>query len=246
MPTPAIALKVKKFRRRFGIAAPRVTIRPHLGRRWTVAALSGGAAVIAIIVWSIAQYGETAALKGELAALKERMNTTQAELSEYSQSRGTEQNVVEIERTAQRQLADRIRILERENSGLKEEIALFERLVPPMPGEEALVRVERVRVTKDGEGGLYRYRVLLRFQGGKQMREFRGRLQVRVTFSLAGKDQALTLPDKSEQAADYQIEIKQFMRKEGSFTLPSGARLKSVEASVFQGDTLKARANAQL
>lgn len=246
MPSPAITLRVKKFRRRFGITAPRVAVRAHHGWHWNTAILAGGGAVIAVLAWSFAQYGETAALKAELSTVREQLQGTQGELGRYRQSSGTEQNVVEMERTAQRQLASRLKALEAENAGLKEEIALFERLVPPAAGNETLVRVERLRVSKDGDGGLYRYRLLLGFQGTKQIREFRGRLQLRVNYAVGGRDQQLALPAQGDSAAEYQVDIRHFLRKEGVITLPPGARLKGVEASVFQGDTLKAKGSAQL
>ncbi len=198
------------------------------------------------MVWSVAQYGETAQLKAELASVREQLQAAREETVRLRSVSGTEQNAVEMERTAQRQLVSRLKALEAENVGLKEENALFERLVPPAAGNEAVVRVERLRVARESEGGQYRYRILLAFQASKQLRDFRGRLQFKAVISQEGRDQQLTFPAPTEAAGDYQVEIHHFLRKDGILTIPRGARLKSVEAYVFQGDTLKAKGLAQL
>jgi hypothetical protein len=92
----------------------------------------------------------------------------------------------------------------------------------------------------------FRYRVLISFHSGKQTPEFRGRLEFLVTFVQRGKSQETVIPSRREPAREFQVEVRNFLRKEGGFELPSGARLQSVEARVLQGDTLKARCVAQL
>ena len=246
MPTPAVTLKLKKFRRRFGIAAPKVAVRTHLAWQWYVAALVGGIAIVATIVWSLAQYGETASLRRESERLNKLLLAADDELLRLRSATGTEQNAVQMERTAQEQLIARLKVLEGENAALKEDIALFERLVPPADGNASVVRVERLRVTQEPEPGHYRYRLLVGFQASKQIPDFKGRLQLLVVFVLGGKDQQMPLPGGKDLAADYQLDVRHFLRKEGGFVIPAGARLKSVEVRVFQGDTLRAKRLAQL
>lgn len=246
MATPAVTLKLKKFRRRFGIAAPRVAVRPHVPWQWYVAAILGGGVLVAAIAWSVAQQGEASSLTKELDLTRGQLLAAQDELLRLRSTSGTEENAVQMERSAQQQLLGRIKILENENAGLREEISLFERLVPPADGNESVVRIERLRVVKESQSGQYRYRLLLGFQPSKQIREFRGRLQIRITLALAGKDQQVVLPGPKDAASEYLIEIRHFLRKDGVLSLPPEAKLKSIDALVFQGDTLKAKASAQL
>ena len=245
MATPAVTLKLKKFRRRFGITAPRVAVRPHLPWQWYVAAIAGGIALVASIVWSVAQQGEAASVQRELEQVRLRLLAADDELLRFRSASGTGENAVQMERTAQQQLLSRIKSLENENAGLKEEIALFERLVPPGDGGEAVVRVERLRLAKENQPGQYRYRLLLGFQPSKQNKEFKGRLQLRILYSSVGKDLQMILPAAKDSTPEYLLETRHFLRKEGMIVLPADARLKSVEALVFQGDTLKAKAAAQ-
>jgi hypothetical protein len=88
--------------------------------------------------------------------------------------------------------------------------------------------------------------VLISFHSGKQTPEFRGRLEFLVTFVQRGKSQEMVIPSKREPAREFQVEVRNFLPKEGGFEFPLGARLQSVEARVLQGDTLKARRVAQL
>lgn len=245
MPTPAVTLKLKRFRRHFGIAAPRVIIRSHIRWQWYAAGLAALIVVVASIAWSLARQGEAWQMRQEIQNLREQLADGSAELARLRVSAGTEQNAVQMERTTQQQLLSRIKVLELENAGLKEDISLFERLVPA-DGDESSVRIERLRVTPDVELGRYRYRLLLGFQPSKQVREFKGRLQLVAVIMQSGRERELMIPGGQESSAEYGVEVKNFLRKEGGFSIPSGAKLKSVEARLVQGDTVRAKRLAQL
>ena len=127
---------------------------------------------------------------------------------------------------------------------LKEDMRLFERLIPSA-GNDGAIRLESFRVVPDGPQR-YRYNAHLAFQSGKQAPKFPGRLQLLVIFSLAGKRQEMLLPAKGADAGAFDVEFRRVLRKEGVFEIPSGGTLGSVEARVLQGDTLKAKRMAQL
>ncbi|MBS1198411.1 MAG: hypothetical protein H6R18_2196 [Proteobacteria bacterium] len=244
MPNPAITLKLKRFRQRFrqrfGITAPRVTVRTHYGWHWYIA---GGFALLLLVVlgaWWLAQHDEAVQMRSELAGLRQSLGDAQAELDKLRSTAGTEQSVVRIERSTQQQLAARLKAMEQENSALKEDVALFEKLVPAT-GAESVLRVERLSVISSAEPGRYRYRLLVAFQPSKEEREFRGRLQLIVTAVQAGKEIHLQLPQAKDPPADYLVEMRHFLRKEGNIALPVGAKIKSVEARILQGGNLKAK-----
>lgn len=244
MPTPAVNLRVRKFRRRFGITAPRVVVRTHLSWYWYVV---GGVLIVLLafaIAWSMLQRGEAGERQRELDSLRHQVRELDDELLKLRSTAGTEQNAVQMERSTQQQLVNRVKTLESENAALREDMLLFERLIPAT-GDEASIRLESFRVAPDGPQR-FRYRVLLAFQSAKQVHEFRGRLQFLAVFSLGGKQQELLIPAKRENTGEFQVEVRHFLRKEGSFELPAGAKLQSVEVRVFQGDTLKAKRLAQL
>ena len=244
MPIPAVTLKLKKFRRHFGITASRVVVRSHLPWQWLSLAGLVLFVLVVSVVWLVLQGNEAGVMGRELENLGRQLQEQRVELDLLRSTAGTGQNAVSIERAAQHQLLAKIEGLERENGALKEDILVFERLIP-VDSEEAVVRIENFRVIR-GLGTTYRYRLLLAFQPAKKSLEFRGRLQLAVSFLLAGKEQQLLFPDSGAASGDYQLELKRFLHREGLFELPPGAELKAVEARVLQGATLKPKRLAQI
>ena len=244
MPTPAVSLKIRRFRRRFGIMAPRVVVRGHLAWQWW---LLGGGLVLALMlaaVWLVMQHNEAGTLGREMESLRQQLAAQRDELQVLRSMAGTEKNAVHMERAAQQQLLNQVQGLERENASLKEDILLFERLIPVV-GEEAAVRIENFRLTPEAKGR-YRYRLLLAFQPSKLVPEFRGRLQLAIVYALGGKEQQLVLPARGSATSDFQVELKHFLRREGVIELPVEGSIKSIEARILLGDTLKAKRMAQL
>lgn len=244
MLTPAVALRVKKLKRHFGITAPRVVVRTRLSWCWYAV----GAILIVLIVfqiaWSILQRSEAGGTGRELDSLRHQVRELEEELLKLQSTAGTGQNAVQMERSTQQQLLARIKTLGSENAALKEDMLLFERLIPA-EGDGPSIRLESFRVVPDGAQG-FRYRVFLAFQSGKQVPEFRGRLQFLATFSLAGKQLELLIPAERENPGEFQVKVRHFLSKEGAFELPVGAQLQSMEVRVLQGDTLKAKRLMQL
>jgi hypothetical protein len=244
MPTPAVSLRLRRFRNRFGIAAPKVVVRSQLPWRWLALPILLLVLLIALLGWMFLQRNQVGEVGRELQEIRARFLQQQEELSLLRSTAGTGQNAMSIERAAQRNLLSRIKDLEQENAALKEDMLLFERLIPVV-GDEDVLRLEGLRVVKD-DSGRYRYRLLVAYQPSRNKPEFSGRLQLVVDYLLAGRVEQLLLPGKAEAASDYQVSLKHFLRREGGFQLPEGAQLKSVEARIFQGATLLGRQSAQL
>lgn len=244
MPTPAVTLRLRRFRRRFGISAPKVVVRSHLPWPWLVLPALLLALLLGAIGWLLAQRSEAGSLGQELEVLRQQMLVQREELNILRSTAGTGQNTANIERATQQQLLGRIQSLEAQNAALKEDILLYERLIP-VAGDGASIRVDTFRVAQEAQGR-FRYRLLLAFQPDKQSPEFRGRLQLVINFTQAGKKLQQILPDKRESLAEYQLELKHFLRREGVFELPEGALLQDIEARILQGDTLKSKRLAQL
>lgn len=244
MPSPAISLRIRKLRRRFGVSAPRLVVRQHVS--WPLVAgsliLLVGFALVAL--WLVVDRNQVGALGRELDVLRGKVQSQADELAVLRSSAGTEKSIVNIEMAARQSLAVRLKGLEEENAILKEEVRLFERLILSS-GEEASVRVESFRVISDGEGG-YRYRLILAFRPGGRMVDFRGRLQFYVKFERDGRSHVLLLPEKKETSSAYSLEFKALLRREGGLEIPPGAVVKAVEVRILQGDTLKVARIAQL
>lgn len=243
MPTSVVSLKLKRFRYRFGISAPRVVVRSHVPWQWLVPPFVLLALLLAVGGWLVAQKKEAGVLGAEVESLRQQLKAQSDELSVLRTMAGTGQSAVSIERAAQQQLLGKIQGLEAENAVLREDILLFERLIP-IAGEGTSIRIENFMVLKEAETR-FRYRLLLAFHSDKQTPDFRGRLQLAIKYANGGKVLQLLLPEGRDNAAEFQLEIKHFLRREGGFELPAGAVLQGVEARVLQGDTLRAKRLAQ-
>lgn len=244
MPTPAVTLRIRKFRRRFGILAPKVVVRSHLPLRWYILLIALFALLMLSLGWLMAQRNEAGVLGRELEVLRLQLQSQSEELSVLRSSAGTEQSAASIERATRQQLLSRIKVLESENAMLKEDMLLFERLIPVV-GEVAAVRIENFRVVTD-IGGRYRYRLLLVYQPDRQLPEFRGTLQLAIQYTQSGKVLRMLVPEAEGGRHEGLVEVRHFLRREGGFVLPAGAVLQGVEARLYLGDALKSKRMAQL
>lgn len=235
----AVSLRIKRFRRRFGITAPKVAVHSHYP--WLIGALTLSLLLALLMLGGLLSKGDTVS-GADVDSLKTQLALQQEELNLLRSTVGTGQNAVSIERAAQRQLLSRISVLEHENVALKEDMLIFERLIPS-PDRRPSLRIESFRVIDDTElSGNFRYRILLAYQHTAQdPAEFHGQYEVLVKFRSAGKIGEKLFPEKK----DAPVSVRHFLRREGFFDLPTGAKLISAEARVYQGGTLKAKRLAE-
>lgn len=219
-------------------------MRSYLPLRWYVLSLTLFALLMVSLGWLMAQRNEAGQLGRELEESRQQLLAQSDELSVLRSSAGTEQSAVNIERAARQQLLSRIKALESDNAMLKEDMLLFDRLIPAA-GETAAVRVENFKVVGAG-GGRYQYRLLMVYQPDKQLPEFRGFLQLEIQYAHSGRSARMLVPEPKDLKRDGGVEIRHFLRREGGFVLPTGAVLQGVEARLYQGDVLKSKRMAQL
>lgn len=244
MQTPAVTLRLKRFRRRFGITAPKVVVRSHLPWQWLSLLIVLFALFVGAVGWLLAQRNEAGVLGLEIEQLRQQLLVQQDELNALRSAAGTGQNAISIERATQQQLLGKIQVLEAQNVALKEDILLFERLIPAA-GESGVIRVENFRVVRESSGS-YRYRLLFAYLSDRQSPDFRGGFQLVVDYVLSGQRGRLVLPDGRGAGEGYQLELKHFLRREGVFELPAGATVQGAEVRVVQGGTLRFKRAAQL
>jgi hypothetical protein len=236
---------LKQIRQRFGIAAPRMTVQTHVAWYWRmlglVVVLSCSLALAAWIYDAgrrFAGFDRGEALQ-ELSALRESVARLSKEAVVLRAGVNASESKLQIERTAQAQLGKQVKALEEENARLKEDLAFFENLIPSEQRDYKLL-INRFRVDPGGLPGEFRYRLLL-LQGGRRDKPFQGNLQLLVTLQDEGKDAIITLPEQGA-AQNYKISFKYFQRIEGTFRVPPGAQVKSVQVRIFEAGSSEARA----
>jgi len=240
-----VANLLKKFRQRFGISAPRMTVKTHVAWYWRmlglVAVLSCSFALAAWIYDSGRRFAgfDRSEADLQLSQLRESVTKMAQETAELRASVNASESKLQIERSAQTQLGRQVKSLEDENARLKEDLAFFENLIPGENRDNSLL-INRFRAEPGALPGEYRYRLLL-LQGGRRDKPFQGNLQLLVTLQEDGKDAIIALPEEGAPQA-FKISFKYFQRVEGTFRVKPGARVKMVQVRVFENGSAQARA----
>ena len=242
---PRLALILRRWRGRFGISAPRVAVRTHLPWYWRVLA------VVVILALSLALAGwiydagrrfsgfDRSETEQELSDLRAKSARLEEEVLRLRSLVDASDSKLQIELTTQQQLTRQAKALEDENSRLKEDLSVFENLAQA-EGPEGSISISRLRLEPDANEQ-YRYRMLVAIQGGKKEREFAGSLQLAVALQQEGKNVMMVLPSAEGPAARaFDLKFKHFRRIEGTFKVPVGARVKSLEVRLLQDGIVKA------
>lgn len=249
---PRVALKLRRWRYRVGISAPRVSVRTHIAWPWRVSLyLIGIALSFALAGWAydtgrrfagFDQYASTQqrdALQDQIEGLEEDRQRLRS-LADSSESR------LQIELAAEKQLIQQIKTLEIENAQLKEDLSFFESLAQSETNETGL-SIPRLRLElEDTATNQYRYRMLVAVQGRKG-KEFSGEYRLLLNTVQDGKMVEMVFPAASEtNSKKFHLSFKYFQRVDGHFRLPVGARLKGIEARLLQNGAVLATRAASL
>lgn len=244
------SLKLKLWRRRLSVAAPKMTIKTHMPwplRVVFIASVLGLGAAVAMWTYDLGRsftgFGAMPS-RGQVASLKEQVDKLTTERDQYLSTVNAAESQLNIERSAQKQLASQVKLLEQENTKLKEDLAFFESLLPASTGTQG-VAIRRLKADIIAPNQL-RYRLLV-MQGGKGERDFVGNLQLAVTVVQAGKSAMMVFPDgKPEEADKYKLGFKHYQRLEGVLTLPEGASMKAIQARILERGQVRAQQSANL
>lgn len=249
MATSGASVRLKRLRQRFGIGAPRLAIKAHVAWYWRAVFVFASIAVsLALAAWMydagmrIAGFHSEASSR-EIQSLRDHVMELDAELTKLRSLAGVGESNIQIERAALRQLSEQVRSLEDENSVLKEDLALFERLIPSSVTDSGDgVRIDRLRIAATGAPGGYRYRMLVVNGGGRLGKEVKGMLRLVVKVRQGGRDSMFFFPsDLGRDAESFRFVIKNFDRLEGEFALPLDASIKSVEVILQKDGAVLAR-----
>lgn len=246
-PSSSLALKLRRLRSRFGIAAPRVTVRTYIPWYWRAVGLAFmGALALALAGWvydagrRIAGYDRSESAQ-EIGALRERVGELEAEVVRLRAASNASESSLQIERTAQLQLTAQVKSLEAENNRLKEENAVFERLSQGTGGRESPITISRLRVFPEGAVGRYRYQFLVAQNGENRGREFKGSVQVVAHLPPGTPDGMIVFPQADDpDPARFAVVFKHFRSIDGAFALPVGVKPKSFEIRIVQDGAVRA------
>jgi chromosome segregation ATPase len=234
---------IRALRRKFGIAAPLVAVRPHVPWYWRwLGYVAIGAVVVGVGVTTydygmeLAGFRQSEAAR-EMARLKAEVRSQEAQLAELRAQVTAAERQLQIEKATYGDLARQVKLLSEENASLREDLAFFQSLMAAGAKEGSLT-VNRFRVQPEALPGEYRYRLLL-VQTGQRVKEFQGRLQFVVNVEQGDQKYVLTLPREGEKGAkDFQVSFRFFQRVEGTFKLAPEAVVRSLQVRVYENGSV--------
>jgi hypothetical protein len=248
-----LALKLRRLRSRFGIAAPRLAVHTHVPWYWralaAVVVLGLGLALAGWVYDAGRRYAgfERAETDSEISILRDKVVHQDAEVARLRGLANAGESQQQIDHATVQRLTAQVRLLEDENSQLKENLAVFENLAAG-GGKTSGVSLGRLRVEPDATPGKYRYRVLASQRGAEAKQEFRGVLQFQVTVVAATGHSAIIVlphPDDSD-AGKFAVSFRAFRSLEGSFHVPVDATVKRVEVRLMQDGAVMASQSVSL
>ena len=228
--------RLRAFRNRWGIAAPRLTVSAHVAWYWRVLGIIAVLTMSLVLAMGMYDAGrrlagfDASTLEAEVATLRARVAALEEEAKNLRAVVASSESRMQIEKTAQAQLARQLKTVEAENALLREDIAFFENLARGTTGDK--LTVSGFKVESDPKPGEYRYRVLVT-QGPKE-RDFSGRLELVVSMQLGGREVTLILPEENSDETAYRLQFKRFYRAEGSFRVDPKATVRAVQVRVFE------------
>jgi hypothetical protein len=229
-------MRFKLLRQRLTISAPRMLVRSATSwpLRWAALAVLLGFCG-AISLWAF-EFGksitgldttdkeELSRLREDVAALREARDKAQSVLN-------TSASLITAEKSTQERLAARIRTLEVENRGLRDDLGFFEKLIPVGGTEGVAIRGLQAEVL----GGTQLKWQILVIQPVKNAQEFRGRLEMSISGTLDGKPWNTDLPGGAQP-----LQFLQYRRVEGMVDLPPHAVVKNISAKLVEGTATRA------
>lgn len=230
-------MRWRRFRRRFGVAAARVAVRPRwpwYGRLLIV--LAGCALALAIAWWTfhvnlIEHNTRLHTLAATIAQQQDRLAGQHDDISQLKRQLADAGHTADLERSTAEGLKQQIKALTGENAELKKDLAFFQTLMPA--SGKAGLTINRLQITRAAAPGQYRYQLLL-LQSGLHDKVFDGTVRFVINIEKNGKVVAVNWPQNDDPAPALHVNFKFYQRVEGAFHVPPQAQVKSVEVKVYE------------
>ena len=241
-----MAKRFAKLRQRFGIAAPRVSVRTHVPwyLRWLgIAVMLAFSVALALWMYDAGRRFagfDRSEVEQELATARSELLKLREELESLRAIANAADSKVSIERTAQQKLAQQARGLEQDNARLREELAIFESMLSSDTASAAPLSVLRFKVEPDVLPGEFRYRVLLLASGPRRGKDFQGRLELVVNLTEGARSAMMTVPGLGQTGnSAFHLGFKHFQRADGTFRVDPKAKVVNVQLRVYETGSLE-------
>jgi len=236
----------KLWLRSLSPGAARVAVRTQLPWPLRLAVLATALLVAAAALLAVYHYARTTSapdlglLQGEVDALRDQLRESEAQRERFAALAVQAESQLNVERAMQQQITQQIKALEEDNARLKGDLSFFESLLPMSAASRGVV-IRSFRLQPEGDDGALRYRLLVQ-QSGRPDRDFVGAVVLKVNLQQGDRTEVLQLPHAAQPAAGpVPLAFRHYQRVEGTFAIPVGATVRSVEVQISAGGETRAQ-----
>ncbi len=238
---------IKSLKRKFGISAPRVAVRPHFPwyLRWLLIVVVTTLALALGLSWGVYDTGRKFANFEMNEVNQELDRLSKLSLRLQQDNEALRIGAIGLERRSQMEIAARgdlvrqVKSLGDENTRLKEDLAFFQSFMSGSGGASNGVSLYHFKLERGQSPGEYRYSLLL-VQGGQRIKDFQGSLEFTVNLRQNREKVAMPLPGEGT-AKTFNVSFKFYQRVEKSFQLRPDAVVESLQVRVFENGAALAK-----
>lgn len=229
---------LRRVKRRFSIAAPRLSVRPHIAwyLRWSMV-LPFVLAALGLAWFAYDSGLEFAGFhrgesQRELSVLQARQARLADENARLNGMIAQYQQQIQMEHGRSQEAARQMKSLNDENIRLQGDLTFFQNLTATS-GKEGELAIHRLSLERDQIPGEYRVRMLL-VQSGQRVKEFTGGYQLVATVVQNGRKLTQLFPSDGSEPAQFQLNFKYYRQLEQSVRLPPDAQLQNIQVRLFE------------
>jgi len=239
-------MKLKLWMRNLSVSAPRVAVRTQLP--W---ALRAGVLLVAVLIAAaglaaVYRYArdvgqpDHGTILAELEDARSQLQRLTVDRDRFAAAAVQIENQLRVERATREGIAVQMKTLEEDNARLRADLAFFESLLPAPAAARGVV-IRSFQLQPDIDEATLRYRLLVQ-QSGRPDRDFVGTVVLKVSLQQDGRSTVLQLPDAAHPAAGpAPLSFRHYQRVEGSFSVPLGAVVRSVQVTISSGGETRAQ-----
>ena len=239
---------IKSIKRKFGVFAPQVTVRPHIPwyLRWLVLVVL--IALLVLLSWVMFDAGCQFTSFGKKGINHEldQLSDFSARLKRDNEKLRTRVTGLELQlqmdRTTREDITKQIKMLVYENTHLKEDLVFFQNLVNLVSGDGKAAEsifIYHFNLEQGQSLREYRYSLVL-LHSGQHTNEFKGKLAFAVHLWQDGKKVVMPIPSEGSSGV-FSINFKFYHRLERTFKAPPNAVVKGLQVQVFENGTKEAK-----
>ena len=227
----------RRLKRHFGASAKHVTVRTQQPWYW-----QWFVALLLILFGYLVGYWQFTG--GDYVGMLNSVNNLLRDKQTLEAKTVYRERQLQVERAAQKSLADELAALQDESIQLKEEVAFYRGILNENAANSEL-KVHSFKLNKGKIPNQYEYHVLL-IQSGRHDKMAQGRLQLDLVALKGGEQVSQPLSDGIKPIDPIKLNFKYYQRIDGSFILPDDVQAPSVKLSVIMAGYAEPKIKQQL